>query len=186
MDSKRCLFVFLDIDGVLHQSGEPQFSRAPVLREFLTILEQKGFCFRIILSSAWRLSCPLEKVSAKIGVGISDKTGGEVHIRAFKDDERDLCHNSRFLEIYRYVQTHGIHWQDVLIVDDLPALFTYPIAEDESYGHGDLAYVNLLERQKWVGEVSLPEDVLRVSGQICIVDGLDTGDFPKMLKILGL
>jgi hypothetical protein len=66
----RRIYIFLDIDGVLHyESSDPldRLSRAPVLARVLARLDPSASKIAIVISSTWRLDMKLERIGLELG-----------------------------------------------------------------------------------------------------------------------
>ena len=95
--------LFLDFDGVLHPShfaGENPFSRAALLEQTLALFSPK-----IVISSSWRFTHPLEKLQKTvpdfISAHIIGATGAAV-----------VGKHPRFIEIQNYLRGYGpVDWK---------------------------------------------------------------------------
>lgn len=144
--------LFLDFDGVLHRGFTGTFSKLPLLLNWLDLELSVG----IVLTTSWRLDCPLTHVAGFLGTGATRVVGVTPD---FSNSSNQA--GPRMAEVLAWLGTHS--WKGPwIILDDDSSLFPVTdrlVQTDKSVG---LTTENLQEVSKRLVAINLAA----VSGEL--------------------
>ena len=117
--NKKTLYVFLDVDGVLNNSGAFKLNKDTIYvlshgnlicYEYLIDKLEEKYNIKIILSSSWRCY--------KTGLNKPSKHSKKYKGLNFIDKTKKWYGNNRRDEILEYCKAHNISLKNILVIDD--------------------------------------------------------------------